>query len=173
MWSKLKRLLCYESQHQSQSNEKSLVQFDYEKAVSNYLGTQSTFSFTVAFKIYCFTSSRVCTHQSSFPPARLHCPHCCNTIARLLGSVRTFPTPLLYVIHHTILLMTISCLGQAPPRRLLYKGSQQGGTIKGNVLAPHSTGSDPFLVCTYDNCAKCQEPVECGAKTLPFIVPPC
>jgi len=41
--SKLNRLLCYESQHQSQSNEKSLVQFDYEKAVSNYLGTQSTF----------------------------------------------------------------------------------------------------------------------------------
>jgi len=26
------------------SNEKSLVQFDYEKAVSNYLGTQSTFN---------------------------------------------------------------------------------------------------------------------------------
>jgi len=41
--SKLKRLLCYESQHQRQSNEKSLVQFDYEKAASNYLGTQSTF----------------------------------------------------------------------------------------------------------------------------------
>jgi len=42
--SKLKRLLCYESQHQSQRNLKSLVQFDYEKAVSNYLGTQSTFN---------------------------------------------------------------------------------------------------------------------------------
>jgi len=42
--SKLKRLLCYESQHKSQSNEKSLVQFDYEKAVSNYSGTQSTFN---------------------------------------------------------------------------------------------------------------------------------
>jgi len=28
----------------SQSNEKSLVQFDYEKSVSNYLGTQSTFN---------------------------------------------------------------------------------------------------------------------------------
>jgi len=41
--SKLKRLLCYESQHQSQSNEKSLVQFDYEKAVSIYLGAQGTF----------------------------------------------------------------------------------------------------------------------------------
>jgi len=32
------------SQNQSQSNEKSLVQFDYEKAVSNYLDTQSTFN---------------------------------------------------------------------------------------------------------------------------------
>jgi len=41
--SKLKRLLCYESQHQSQRNEKSLVQLDYEKAVSNYLGAQGTF----------------------------------------------------------------------------------------------------------------------------------
>ena len=28
------------------------------------------------------------------------------------------------------------------------KGSQQGGTIKGIVSAPHSTGSDPFVVCT-------------------------
>jgi len=27
-----------------QSNEKSLVQFDYIKAVSNYFGTQSTFN---------------------------------------------------------------------------------------------------------------------------------
>jgi len=35
--SKLKRLLCYESQHQSQSNEKSLVQFDDEKAVFELL----------------------------------------------------------------------------------------------------------------------------------------
>jgi len=47
--SKLKRLLCYESQHQSQSNERSLVQFDYEKAVSNYLGTQSTFKANSGF----------------------------------------------------------------------------------------------------------------------------
>jgi len=42
--SELKRLLCYESQHQIQSNEQSLVQFDYEKAVSIYLGTPSTFN---------------------------------------------------------------------------------------------------------------------------------
>jgi len=46
--SKLKRLVCYESQHQSHSNEKSLAQFDYEKAVSNYLGTQSAFFYLLA-----------------------------------------------------------------------------------------------------------------------------
>jgi len=45
--SKLKRPLYYESHHQSQSNEKSVVQFDYEKAVSNYLGTQSTFKYSL------------------------------------------------------------------------------------------------------------------------------
>jgi len=48
--SKLKRLVCYESQHQSQSNEKSLVQFDYEKAVSNYLNTQGTFKDVTVLK---------------------------------------------------------------------------------------------------------------------------
>jgi len=42
--SKLKRLLSYESQHQSQNNEKSSVQFVDEKAVSNYFGTQSIFN---------------------------------------------------------------------------------------------------------------------------------
>jgi len=49
--SKLKRLLCYESLHQSQSNEKSLVHFDYEKAVSNYLGTQSTFNLMCSLSV--------------------------------------------------------------------------------------------------------------------------
>jgi len=57
--SKLKRLLCYESQHQSQSNEKSLVQFDYEKAVSNYLGTQSTFKGLNPYYRLAFTGSTI------------------------------------------------------------------------------------------------------------------
>ena len=60
--SKRKRLLCYESQHQSQSNEKSLVQFDYEKAVSNYLGTQSTFNGALWAYLY----------GSSFSTIKLH-----------------------------------------------------------------------------------------------------
>jgi len=62
-WSKLKRLLCYESQHQSQSNEKSLVQFDYEEAVSNYLGTQSTFK--RFFAIYP-NPNCICTYRVNF-----------------------------------------------------------------------------------------------------------
>jgi len=55
--SKLKRLLCYESQHQSQSNEKSIVQFNYEDYASNYLGTQSTFNLsehTLVFVVVLF-----------------------------------------------------------------------------------------------------------------------
>jgi len=48
----------------------------------------------LAFTRYCFTSSRVCTNQSStIPTARLHCPPCCNTIARLLGNLRSHPNP--------------------------------------------------------------------------------
>jgi len=45
--------------------------------------------------------------------ARLHCPHCCNTIARLLRNIRRLPTTSsLYATHHTIVAMAISCIGQ-------------------------------------------------------------
>jgi len=47
-------------QHQSQSNEKSLVQFDYEKAVSNYLGTQSTFNLSEIYPLYKLAFTRYC-----------------------------------------------------------------------------------------------------------------
>jgi len=52
-------------------------------------------------------------------PARLHCPHCCNTLARLLGNIRPPSTSLWYAIHHTTLVITIA-LGLTPccdPRR--------------------------------------------------------
>jgi len=42
------------SKHQIQGNEKSLVQFDYEKAVSDYLGTQSTFKRACADDVVIF-----------------------------------------------------------------------------------------------------------------------
>jgi len=44
----------------------------------------------------------------------LHCPHYCNTIAPLLRNIRRPPDPLVYAIHHTILVMAISCKGQTP-----------------------------------------------------------
>jgi len=46
------------------------------------------------------------------PRARLHCPPWCNTIAQLLGSIPPPPTSRVYAIHHTILVITISCKGQ-------------------------------------------------------------
>jgi len=49
------------------------------------------------------------------PPAHLHCPPWCNTIARLLDSVRLpFRPPVcMHAIHHTILVIRISWKGQA------------------------------------------------------------
>jgi len=70
--SKLKRLLCHESQHQSLSIEKSLVQFDYEKAVSNYLGTQSTFKGQLSWGQLGFTGGvKGLTAESLLPPVAL------------------------------------------------------------------------------------------------------
>jgi len=66
--SKLKRLFCYESQHQSQSNEKSLVQFDYEKAVSNYLGTQGTFNFPYGGVLPCSPGRSSREYKPLMPP---------------------------------------------------------------------------------------------------------
>ena len=73
---------------------------------------------SLTFTWYCFTSSRLCTSQSSFHlSARLHCPHCCNTIARRLGNIRpplelslVCHTGIPYTIH--ILVITMSCKDQ-------------------------------------------------------------
>jgi len=46
-------------------------------------------------------------------PPHLQRLHHCNTIARLLRNIRPSPpTPRLYAIHHTILVMAILCKGQ-------------------------------------------------------------
>ena len=139
----MKRLLCYESQHRSQSNEKSLVQFDYEKAVSTYLGKQSTFNPAqsscnriLAFTRYCFTSRLLRMNQSS-----VHCPLPPALPARLQyfhTSIAQYTTPpttsRLYAIHHTILVITISCKGQI----VLHQGGQcslAGGMRRWLILA--------------------------------------
>ena len=43
-------------------------------------------------------------------PARLHCPHCCNAIAQLLGNIQ--PPLVLCARHCTTFVITISCTGQ-------------------------------------------------------------
>jgi len=58
------------------------------------------------------------------------------------------------------------------PLAALCKGSHQGGTIKGNVSAPRSTGSWHLAQLSKVQTKKGSEPVECGVETLPFIVPP-
>jgi len=49
-------------------------------------------------------------------PPHLQSLHYCNTIARLLRNIRPSPpTPRLYAIHYTIVVMAISCKGQCVP----------------------------------------------------------
>jgi len=42
-------------------------------------------------------------------PPHVHCPHHCNTIARLSRNTRSPPTPLVYAMNHTKLVLAISC----------------------------------------------------------------
>jgi len=52
-------------------------------------------------------------HHPCTPPAHLHRPPWCNTMARLLDSIRLpFPTSRLYATYNTILVITISCNSQ-------------------------------------------------------------
>jgi len=46
------------------------------------------------------------------PRCHLHCPSWCNTIARLLGSIRPPRRPPVYMPYTTLLVTTISCKGQ-------------------------------------------------------------
>ena len=73
----------------------------------------------LAFTRYCFTSTRLCTNQSSFHssgpralPTLLQ--YYCTTIGKYTTPPRPHPTPLLYTIHHPILVIRISCKGQPP-----------------------------------------------------------
>ena len=67
----------------------------------------------LAFTRYCFTSTRLCTNQSSFhssgPPAL---PTLLQYYRTTIRQYTTPPTPLLYAIHHPILVIRISCKGQ-------------------------------------------------------------
>jgi len=54
-------------------------------------------------------------NRSFIIPARLHCPHCFKYYCTTIGQHTTPPpTLLVYDMHHTILVITISCKGQVP-----------------------------------------------------------
>ena len=71
----------------------------------------------MAFTKDCCLLSSVCA-RANLPflaPPHLHCPHFCNTIARLLRNTRPPPpsTTVLYAIHHTKLVLAVACKGQS------------------------------------------------------------
>ena len=78
-------------------------------------------SSSLAFTRYCFMSRFICTNQSfslQTPPlcghstTPLHRPHCC--------ALYCYPPEILYCnIYHTILVIAISCKGQAQARILV------------------------------------------------------
>jgi len=76
-----------------------------------------------------FASKLYCGSLSSFhcppPSPHLQCPPCCNKVARPLRNIRPPPPPThpLYTIHHTILVMAISCKSQTRTRRYKNLGS--------------------------------------------------
>jgi len=68
---------------------------------------------SLAFTRYCFTSRLLCTINHPFiAPSHLHCLHYCNTVVRLLRNIRRPPDPPFVALHHTILVVAISCKGQ-------------------------------------------------------------
>jgi len=71
----------------------------------------------LAYTRYSLTSRLVCTHQLSFPSPR---PPALPTLVQYYCTIRgqytiPLPTSCLYAIHHTILVITISCKGHAAP----------------------------------------------------------
>jgi len=73
--------------------------------------------YALAFTRYCFTPRPMCTNQSSsIAPPHPHCPHYCTTMHDYCAIYDPPPTPLLYAIHHTILVMAISCESQITHR---------------------------------------------------------
>jgi len=88
----------------------------------------------LAFTRYCFTSTLYCVSQSSIscPPHLQSLPYC-NTIARPLRNTRPPPpTHYFYSVHHTVLVMAISCKGQHQTR-------EQSSTAAAHTLRVHPT----------------------------------
>ena len=61
----------------------------------------------LSFRVVCARINR-----PFIPSAHLNWPDCCSTTCTTIGHIRPPSTSLLYALHHTILVITISCKGQ-------------------------------------------------------------
>jgi len=113
----------------SEVSTKNFVGLIIENSKSNHLGAQGTFkgsdrpdSLDAVWLVqdirllqsFCARANHPCLARS-----HLHCPNYCKIIARLLRNIDPPPTPLVYAIHHTQLVLAISCKGQDAMRAYL------------------------------------------------------
>jgi len=102
----------------------------------------------------------------------LHCPPWCNTIARLLASIRPPPTYRAYALHHTILVITISCKGQGG--RHLSVGRVDAGGARERSLTTLilllGVGLYKIFVCLFGDCALVNTIL--GIQHLLYCTPP-
>jgi len=124
----------------------------------------------LAYTKYCFTSHILWESIIRLLPPHLQSLPYCNTISRLLRNIRfPPPNPHLYAIHHTILVMAISCRGR----------SAAAMCAVGRVCCRFGGGGCPggwplqdrrFMsrLCTRINSIICKQPLCLGT---PFTAP--
>jgi len=88
------------------------------------------------------------------PPPHLHSLRYCNTIARPLRNIRPPSTPNGYAIHHTILVMAISCKGQAGTH--IHRAAQRSARLQRHTIYIR-TAYFYFIIphYYYHNCKSC------------------
>jgi len=87
--------------------ERSSIEDKSSERPSPYLLAHWPLQDIVLLRGFCARIMHLC-----IAPFHLHCPHYCNSIARLLRNIRRPPDSPFVAIHHIILVMAISCKGQ-------------------------------------------------------------
>ena len=118
---------------------------------------------TLAFTRYCFTSKLYCgspssIHHPCIAPLYLQSLLYCNHIARPLRNIRSPTDPSLYAVHHTIVVMAISCKGQIPPPSgvltfSVYAAQVESAAISATVSVPPPVFR-AILVCLFSLTAR-------------------
>jgi len=99
----------------ARSTTRSFWPFRTKRRLSSFLiGLTPNLRSWIAFTRYSFTSRLLFTNHPSFhPPRQTSLPTLVQYHCTIIGQYTTpFPNLRLYTIHHTILVITISCKGQ-------------------------------------------------------------